>query len=247
MVRFITALITAIVFGASILHSQQAPTTIEFEFRVFGVGSDSFKGLYYFDGDTHRELKFHKSSRSIDTYSYKGILNFALFIRNPSYVPTNPNSEPYTQIAQAKIPTNIRESLLIIQAHPNNNLADQTDRKFELYFINDADSHFTRNSILIVNATGRDLIGRVGTTDSAFPRGISSPISYPDKEKSKTTRLAFALETEQGPRLVMSYDIQLSNNRRTVLVLLPPRDPKSTRISMRKLSQSIHEEEEPSQ
>lgn len=245
MVRFITTLIATIVFGASILHSQQAPTTIDFKFRVFGVGSDSFKGLYYFDGDDYRELKFHKSSRSVDTYTYNGLMDFGLFIKNPSYVATNPSSKPYTQIANKKLPENISESLIIIQAHPNTDSSAQIERKFELYFIDDTKSHFTRNSILIVNATGRDLIGRVGKTDSTFPRGIAPPISYPDKARSKTTRLAFALETKQGPRLVMSYDIQLSNNRRTVLVLLPPRDPKSMRISMRKLSQSIYDEELP--
>jgi|GEM_PF-1828881 len=243
MVRIITALIAALALSTSGLNSQQIPTTIDLDFRVFGVGNDNFEGLYYFDGQAYKALDFHKVSRSTATYAYKGVLNFGLYIKNSEYIPTNQNSKQYSRVASENVPININIGLWVIHANPQNNSPTQTKRKFELYFINDEKSHFVRNSILIVNATGRELMGRVGTTNISLPSGISKPISYPENPRGKITRLAFALQTEQGARLVMSNDIQLSNNRRIVIVLMPPSDPNSMRIGMRKLSQSIYEEE----
>lgn len=244
MVRSITTIVSFLVLGISCLKAQQDPITISINFRVFGVGNDSFEGLYFFDGEVYKELNFHKVSRSVNIYSYRGPKVFRLFLKNEHYQPADPTSKEYLSVASSTVDSSIEEALLVIHAHPANRSFSPDERQYQLYFINDDRAYFSRNSILLVNATGRALIGRIGATDVLVNVGISEPIPYSGKSARKTTRLAFALQTEKGTRLVMSNDVQLSSNRRIVLILMPPREQGSMRITMRKLSQSIYEDEE---
>ena len=244
MARLLTALIALASLAYLPLQAADNPPATSMNFRVFGVGNDAYEGLYYFNGRLYLPLTFHKVSRSVETYQYAGILDFGVFVKNSDYVASDPTSLPYIQIATTTLSPQTDTGLLVFNAHPDNKNADDVNRRFQIFLIDDSENYFARNSIIIVNATGANLFGRVGDEDLMLPSGASEPVSYPNSKSGKTTKMTFALQTEEGICLVMSNDIHISNNRRIVLILLPPKKPNSMRITTRKLSQSIYPKEQ---
>ena len=216
---------------------------VEFEFKVFGIGNDTFDGLYYFNNGSFETLDFHKTHRSVKTYYYRGPEEFAVYIENPEFDSSNPQSKEYLPIHTNAYGPISNRMLIIFAAAPDNRTVDSTQRRFKLFNVNDDINHFSRNTIVVVNATGARLFGKVSENKITLPVGVSEPINY-DNEKGNHTQIAFALETETGAKLVMSNDVKLSNNRRVLLILEPPRRPSSLRISVRMLSESIFLSEE---
>lgn len=224
---------TSIAFG-------QEEEMVEFEFKVFGVGNDSYGGLFYFSEGDYTPLNFHRTHRSVKTYKYKGKPEFLVYIENPDYQVSLPKSQRYKPIAQVRISSESKRLLIVFSANRNNRSVVDEERKFTLFPLNDDRGYFSRNTIIILNTTGADLFGRVAQTNIMLPVGASKPIPYNSSGRAKSeTKIALALETEQGARLVMSNDVRLSANRRILLILEPPRRPDSFRIAVRKLSESI--------
>lgn len=214
---------------------------IEFEFKVFGVGIDHYKGLYYLDGNEYIPLNFSKAQRSRNTYHYKGPEVFSVFVKNPGYLPTNPDSPEYISITNAPINQTSGNLLIVFAARPKDRSIADTKRQFQLYSLNDTQSYFSRNRIVVLNTTSLKLYGRIGDQKVILPTGATEPIPY---DSSKETVLTFVIKSNKGPRLVMSNKIKLSENRRVLLVLEAPRRPGSMRLSARMLSESIFPEEE---
>jgi len=223
--------------------SQEVATT-EFEFKVFGVGRDDFEGLYYHNGETFEPLDFHRTHRSIRTYAYKGPAVFGVYVRNPDHVVTNPQSQPFIKISESLASGRAKRQLIIFAASSLNREVSNPERRFTLYHIDDSPEAFPRNSIIIVNTTGAELYGRLAETQITLPRGYSEAIPYSSGNSGGATKIAFVLRTSEGPRLVMSNDLKIPENRRIVLILEPPRRPGSMRIAVRMLSQSIFPRDE---
>lgn len=238
-------IIVCLLLAATAFTSAQEEDLLEFEFKVFGVGSDSYEGLFYFNGEEYLPLDFHRTHRSVETYEYKGQTEFLVFVENPDYQESEPNSPKYKPISKVPIASESKRLLIVFSANRNNRSVADTERKFRLFPLNDDRRYFSRNTIIILNTTGANLFGRVAETNIKLPLGASPPISYQDNNNTKSdTRIALALETKEGVRLVMSNDVRLSSNRRILLILEPPRRPDSFRITVRKLSESIFPAEE---
>lgn len=218
---------------------------IEFEFKVFGVGRDHYENLHYYSGEKFESLEFHPTHRSIRTYRYRGPATFGVYVKNPAYVETEPESQPYIKVSEStKISTAKRQLIIFAASHLNRDSTD-TERTFRLFHIDDNPEVFARNTIIVVNATAAELLGRVAETKLRLPPGHSSPIPYNlENIDDAITNIAFALETKNGAKLVMSNNLKIPNNRRVLLVLEPPRRPGSMRIAVRMLSESIFPEEE---
>lgn len=218
----------------------------EFQFKVFGVGYDHYEDLYYYSGETFEPLEFHQTHRSVRTYGYKGPLTFGIYVKNPTYMAADPKSKPYIKISESTPPVDSKRQLIVFAASPRNRQASDLQRRFTLYHIDDSPEAFRRNTIIVVNTTGAELYGRVGGSQISLPTGHSEPIRYTSGKSKSTTTIAFALETKQGAKLVMSNDLKIPDNRRVLLILEPPRRPGSLRIAVRILSESIFLEEEES-
>lgn len=228
--------------GASCFAQDMATT--EFEFKVFGVGHDHYEDLYYYSGETFEPLEFHRTHRSIRTYEYKGPLTFGIYVKNPAFMVADPKSTPYIKISESTPPANAKRQLIVFAASPLNRHASDLKRRFSLYHIDDSPEAFSRNTIIVVNTTGAELYGRVADSQITLPTGYSDPIRYTSGTSNNTTTIAFALETIQGAKLVMSNDLKIPDNRRVLLILEPPRRPGSLRIAVRMLSESIFLEKE---
>jgi hypothetical protein len=211
---------------------------MSFDFRVFGVGKDSYESLYYYDGEEHTPLQFHRTHRSVEEYKYRGSPEFGVYVQNPNYDPNDPESSEFIKVANSTSPP-MEKQLIIFAANPNNRTATEAERRFRIFHINDSLSSFGRNTVILLNTTGANLFGRINGNEINLPTGASDPISYEPRSGKSTTRIAFALATKEGARLVMSNDFDLSENRRVLLILEPPRNENSFRVAVRVLQESI--------
>lgn len=243
MARFFTIIgILAIQIVFTLSSSAADDVTVHIDFKVFGAGRDSFKELYFFDGEKSARLDFHKTSRSIQSYRYEGLPIFELRVKNPSYNPIDPTSLEYITIETKELEGSMNEALVILYAHPENRNVTATERKFEIHILDDSTSSFKSNTVVVLNATGAPLFGKIDNHDITLKYGLSNPISYKSKN-GKSNKIGFALETKDGVRLVMSNDIKLPKDRRILLILERPLRENSLRIQARMLTEAIVETE----
>ncbi|MBT61856.1 MAG: hypothetical protein CML13_01420 [Puniceicoccaceae bacterium] len=222
---------------------EKPPQIVDFHFKIFGIGKDNFQGLYYFTDGSPVALKFHKTYRSKNLYHYIGSEFFIIYVKNEQYNPKDPLSNEYIAIDQIQLGSPAKRSLLVFCASEKNRDGIDTERKFNILAIDDSLDHFSRNTIIILNTTSATLTGKVAKTRLSLPTGASDPISYETSTGSKKgTPIVFALETDNGPKLVMSNDIKLPNDRRILMILEQPRRKGSLRLSARILSESIFEQ-----
>lgn len=215
--------------------------TIQLNFKVFGIGKDSYDGLYYINKSRYTPVNFHKTSRSVSSYKYEGLSPITFFVKNPDFLSDDPDSTPYLPVASCNVSEPIQQCLIIFVANPENRNVSDAERTFKLFGLDDSTSFFGHNSMVILNATGAQLFGKVNHNKMILPVGLSQPIQYSTKSNTQSaTTIAFALETKDGIRLVMSNDVKLPSDRRIVLILEPPKQVGSMRISARMLSESIY-------
>lgn len=234
--RFITYILLAAISVA--LGQEEEP--VEFEFKVFGVGRDSYENLFYFSGKEYLPLKFHRTHRSVKSYNYRGPNKLSIFVKNPDFKISEGPLPRFLPVAQVQVGIDTKHSLIVFSAAQNNMKVSDPERTFNLFALNDDKNYFPRSTIVILNTTGAKLFGKVANKKINLPIGASNPIPYKETSRGKSeTKIALALETDEGVRLVMSNDVRLSTNRRVLLILEPPRRAGSFKIAVRKLSESI--------
>ena len=244
MVRQITTLIIALFTLVSLQSNAAEPTDVTLDFRIFGVGSDDFKGLFFFNGQTYEELTFNRTSRSTKTYRYQGKPTLGLYLQNPDFKAEQPDQPQYIQAGSTNIPNHVSTSVIIIAAEQENRKVARAQRRYQAFVMNDAKETFGINAVAILNTTRVQLYGKVGEETLSLAQGASQQFDYTRYSgKEKGIPVSFAFETKFGPRLVMSNDIRLAKNRRVILILQPPRHQNSTRIETRILSEAIYPEE----
>ena len=219
------------------LHAQE---TVSVNFRVFGAGLDDFQDLFYFDGGEYMPLGFKKTSRSVNTYEYRGAPQITIFAPNPAHR-TKPSETPaFLPLASLRIDQSYPDSLLVFVADAKNLQKVKEKRSYKLFLLDDSPEAFQENTIYTINSTEIDLYGKIGTETAILSSNTSKNTDFSrfaSNNKSLPIRLAF--RTPEGPRLTMSNDVPLSLNRRVVLVLMNPRREGSTRISARALIDTI--------
>jgi len=240
MARRFTTLITltlGLLLSTASLFSQE---TISVDFRVFGVGLDSFEDLYFYNGKKFIPLEFKKTSRSSAEYEYSGAPQITIFTTNPNYQPNDPSIPPYLPLASINLNRSYPDGLLILSANPNNRRSQGEERRYRIFILDDSPQAFPPNSINVINSTGVDLVGRVASETISLPINTTQSVNYGElASNNKPIPIAFALNTSEGLRLTMSNDIPISLGRRVVLILMNPRREGSTRIEVRALIDTI--------
>ena len=215
------------------LHSQE---TTSVNFRVFGAGLDDFQDLFYFDGGEYVPLDFKKTSRSVNTYEYRGAPQITIFAPNPAHR-VNPLETPaFLPLASLRIDQSYPDGLLVFVADAKNRQKQQEKRSYKLFLLDDSPGAFKGNTIYTINATEIDLYGKIGTETVILSSNSNQRTDFSQfASNNKPLPIRFAFRTPKGPRLTMSNDVPLSLNRRVVLVLMNPRREGSTRINTRAL------------
>jgi len=233
--RFTTfiALAFGLLSGQPALFSQEQ---VKIHFRTFGVGMDSFEGLYYNDGKEFISLEFEKTSRSSIDYQYSGTPQISIFTRNSTYQEHEPNSQEFLPLAKLRINRSLENALLLLVAHPENRQFLKEERQYKIFLLDDSPEAFPSNSINVINATEVDLYGKVANAKITLPRNSNQLVNYSSfTSRNKPIPIAFAFNTDDGPRLTMSNEVPLSLNRRVILILMNPRREGSIRIEVRTL------------
>ena len=236
MARRITTLIIlaySLFLSVANLHSQE---TVSVNFRVFGAGLDDFQDLFYFDGGEYMPLGFKKTSRSVNTYEYRGVPQITIFAPNPAHR-VNPLEAPaFLPLASLRIDQSYPDSLLVFVADTKNRQKEKEKRIYKLFLLDDSPEAFQGNTIYTINATEIDLYGKIGMETAILSSNSSKKTDFSRfASNNKPLPIRFAFQSPEGPRLTMSNDVPLSPNRRVVLILMNPRRERSTRINTRAL------------
>lgn len=215
------------------LHSQE---TISVNFRVFGAGLDDFQGLFYFNGGEYVPLGFKKTSRSVNTYEYRGAPQITIFAPNPAHRAKPLEAPAFLPLASLRIGQSYPDSLLVFVADAKNRQKQKEKRSYKLFLLDDSPEAFKGNTIYTINATEIYLYGKIGTETVTLSSNSTQKADFSKFAfNNKPVPIRFAFQGPEGPRLTMSNDVPLSLNRRVVLVLMNPRREGSTRINTRAL------------
>lgn len=199
---------------------------LEFDFKVYAVDRNPIEGLHYDLEGQAVPIEFKKKRRS-DPYHYKGPKLVTFFKQD-----VNEEGEPVrVPIASVAMTPGNREPLFFFLpvTKPNEN-----GPKYSVSVIDDSTRAFPYGSVMIFNASGAELAGKVGDRQLMLPYGPTEPMPMSRLRESRRDpwiNFFFAAEVaEDEYELVFRNAILFRDDGRTILVLRPPRRPRSIKI-----------------
>ena len=232
------ALVAALLLGTAALTAQtespgtEAPPTVERDFRVFAVERKPIDGVFVTDADgADVELVFERKYRS-EVYTYKGPPTMVFFRRS-----TGPEGAVVrTPVATAAIPAEVKEPLIFFMDAPQTEATDDApatrQREFNLVWIDDSLQSFPYGTVRVLNACGAPLKGKIGPEAVSLGYETTPPLptSRLRSGGSGWVNIGFAVKVQDEYELVYRNDVQFDDAARSILVLRPPRRPRSLRV-----------------
>lgn len=214
------------------------PDLIDVVFRVFRTGRGDFDDIRFLNpAGQSAILEFNVTIRS-DDYRYRGNNPIVFFREEEVDGGGGPPAVLRTPVATARIPEGVDEALIIFVANPRRT-DDSNAPEFSAFVMDDSLQAFPPDSLVVFNATGAHLFGRVGGRDTRFPVGPSDPFDLNRFARGRYP-VAFAVQSEEGPRMVFEKELGYSLGNRVILLLQPPRIPGTFRIQARSIQQKFH-------
>lgn len=211
----------------------QEEESVSFDFRVFRVGNADVEGVQYLPSpiEEPRELSFLRYRRSPVTYEYRGPNPVTFFRTVPDPTPEDPAATRREPVGQLAIDPSIKEALVFFIT---NRLHGRAPNEPEMYVMamDDSESGFPPETMIIFNATGARLASRIAGNDSWLGYGPSRAFSM-RKFIEEAVPVAFAIESREGPLIVYENDFRFTSDERVIMLLEPPRRPRSIRIQTR--------------
>ena len=213
----------AILVGLALLHfcpvaSGQAEP-IDLSFRVLSVGAGAFDGIHCQpEPGEVEELSFSRflPSAPLRYRGPAGIIFFRLEL--------SPTGEPRRiPVARVEVPQGVERCLFFFRK------GDDGALPYAIDWIDDSPGAFPLDSMVLLNATGRNLIARVGNEELALPPGSSPAIPF-GKIRNREIPVKLAISTASGAKLAFGNTIDAGSGGRVVLVLEAPRRAGSLRI-----------------
>lgn len=208
------------------------------EFWAYRVGNGNWSEIKFESGDgevtTLRLGKYIKGP----IHAYQGPSQLKFFREISAPTATNPQNLTRRTIARVVIPSGLEEGILVFTA---NKVNPGRGREFQVYLIDAGPRDFPANSLLVFNATGVRLAGKVGRETLYFGAGPSRAFSL-SPFMAESIPVAFLVETRQGSRFVYEKNLQYEENRRVILLLEPPRRRGSYKIRATSLIEVLETE-----
>ena len=224
--------------GFGLVAQQADEPTRSIEFWVYRVGSGNWSGIMFEHGDKEVDTlqlgKFMKGP----IYAYQGPARLKFFREISAPTIDNPHNIARIVIAQVVIPAGVGKGILIFTPSGVN---PDSNQEFQVYLIDADRNDFPENSLLVFNATGVLLAGKVGKDTKYFQAGPSEAFSL-SSFMDEGIPVAFLVETRAGPRFVFEKDLQYAENRRVILLLEPPRRRGSYKIQATNLIEVVEDE-----
>ena len=210
--------------------SDDEPPVLEVGFSVFPLDSGDWEGIYYAPngdpGDGRVELHFNPNERSV-THEYKGhpVLRFFRMAQDEEGTPV-----PQT-VGTVNLNGLEANSKLILFFEP-----DSSGNRFNISPMLDSDENFPNESIVFFNTMNVPFIGILNDRRLVLNPGKSGPVSVADF-LDRDVPIALAIRDDEDIHLVANNNIRFFQDRRTLLILRPPRRPGSLRIRTQRLTE----------
>ena len=200
------------------------PPLHQLTIRTLSIGTGDFAGIHLQTGPDADpvELDFNPHRRSAPV-QYEGPLPLIFFRKGP---PPEPDAPP-ARIPVAVYPereADVPEELLLFFL-PRAEADPDTGTLFQVFGMDDSLEAFPRNTLVVFNATGIPLVGKIHEDAFRSRPGASRPFAL-----RRTLYTGFAVETEEGPRIVFENNLEFAPDMRVILMLRPPRRPRSIRF-----------------
>lgn len=240
----ISTLILAVFFGLLWLNASNAYAqpeaeieSISIDFSVFSYRRpDDIK--YFTDAETSKEISFYSGARSPE-YAYEGapvITFFKEFEVDPVFDPKengNPeNLEPLIEripVGQAIIPEGVKNALLVFFPSRSRD-AGKAGKYYNIFVIDDSSSALRESQMLVLNASGINLVSKVDAESFVAGPGLHGPFRL-----SGLTKIQMA--TRVRDELIQAFlgEVELDAGERAILILYPPKLRGSVEVQARLL------------
>lgn len=240
--NLVLRILLLLTLASSLVHgekTQEDQEYVTFDFRVLRIGSGDFSGIKVEaqPGEV-TELAFKRIQRS-DLVQYAGINPVTFFREIPAPTLDDPNAVQRVTVAQFLVPQSLDEALLFFRpALPK----DGDGLPFEIIAMDDSLSAFPKDSLVAVNASDVPLFGILGGDQLNLVSGANPAISF-RSFLNRDFPMGFAVQTEDGPKLVFENQLQLEKDYRIILMLAPPRREGSIRLNVYSIPELIRDEQ----
>lgn len=204
-------------WGVSV-SAQQTATKTEIKFSVYSTQPSQMGRIHYMTPQQNPRLLSFSAGGSIEKYEYVGPETITFF----DYI-GNPGSDDFQMIpkATARIPSNVNDAVFFfLPNHEGSNLP------YRVYVFNNTERAFPYQSAVVFNMSGRSLLMNQGNRMVSIGAGPMAPLGI------RNGQGVFQFYYEVGSRRVRIFDrtIRCGEHERLIIVILPPRNPKTTEV-----------------
>lgn len=234
-----------LLFACNTSHAQTPEGGVEtrasISFSTLQLGKGNFEDIRFFRGENKlsEPLDFRLVQRS-GPYSYSGPREMVFVREVPAPTEVDPEAVTYQPLARVNIPKGWDEVLFFFEELAPGDVDNEGKLPFKVHMMDDSFSAFPVGSLVIFNACGVSLAGKVGRERARFAPGPAEAINFSNTRDGVLTA-AFAVETADGPKLVFENRLEFSENYRIILMLAPPRRAGSIRIQVYNIPQFIEQ------
>lgn len=218
------------------------PVQVEIDFTVYGVGSETGRGLHFLAAEGQwRPLLFQSSDRS-PRYHYKGP-NPIRFGIDTGRIDTH-GLPIWETRAEALCPTTKGRYLFFFwPSRSATSAGAETSVGLNLVVIDDSTRGLPVNHLLFFNATGAELMGVLGKKEIRLPNGLTGPLPVADSF-GEDLFIGLVVRYADSFKKVLQNNWRFYPGNRTIMVLIPPRNPNSFRIGAIRLTDYVEENPE---
>ncbi|MGE9295435.1 MAG: hypothetical protein ACQKBV_04020 [Puniceicoccales bacterium] len=217
----------------SVLAGDNAVSMVSVDFSVLPVGQGDFDGVKVeAQPGVVSELKFRRVQRS-SPIQYHGPNPIVFFREVPAPSPEDATAIERVLVARYEVPSGIDEALLFFRA-----AGEPVGSRFSVQGMDDSLEAFPGDSMVAFNATGAPLIARIGEDDHRVRPGANAAVSFREFI-DEGIPVGFAVETDDGPKLVFENHLDYAENYRVILMLAPPRRQGSMRLMVYSIPETL--------
>jgi len=233
--------------GSAQVDEAEAIPTVSVTLKTLSIGRGNFSGILVQaeEGEDPVPLTFSRYVRGAPV-EYEGPADIVFFRQQPNPVPDLPpvrtpvgvvSMDPNNPVEEALVifyPISAEEAGGARPAPIGQDLVAQYTPQFKIWVMDDSLEAFPRDSLMVFNATGARLFGSVIGREMVIPAGATGPFGI-----GRNFTAAFAIETQDGPKLVYENVLEFSGEKRVIFMLRPPKRRGSLRIQAYAITENL--------
>ena len=222
--------LTFISFAQGYAKDTKNLALLDLNFKVFPIDRTLIEGLYYqTDADSAEvsEVFFRARQRSRE-HAYRGSQTILFYEKSGADDGITP---VLSTVASVVLPADIKEPLLFFVKSFES--GGKSGRKYHVITIEDNQDDFPFGNFRVLNASGANLVGKVGTQRVTLGFEASKPWQIRNLfiQNQKWVNVTFIVNIHDNNQLVYANQLRFEPKSRAVLVIRPPRRQNSARVT----------------